>query len=86
MSFSYAWKERSARYRLFELVCSACLKTIDLWDEKIHRMRLIDTRIEQAKTKLEDLSARDGMRIDLEEQNKELLERLVFVLWIHVTC
>jgi len=65
-------REKNARYRLMERVMASCLKTIDLWEERVSTMFTIDTIGVKTEEMKEDLSKRVTKRLGLEGDNEGL--------------
>jgi len=65
-------RERNARYRLMERVLAAGLKVIDLWEDKIHHMRVIDKKELEKVFNDALLYQKIGYRLGMEEDNENL--------------
>ena len=65
-------REKNARYRLFERVLSACLKTADLFEMKIDHMNIIDGKADEIQGLEEKLEKMVGRRNGLENDNEGL--------------
>lgn len=65
-------REKNARYRLFERVLAACLKTIDLWESMIDHMHIIDGKKVEINGLEDKLDKMVCKRLGLENDNEGL--------------
>ena len=69
-------REKNARYRLMERVLAAGLKVIDLWEDRVHHMRVIDRKELEFQEKTNDLNNRINKREGLELDNEDLRNQI----------